>query len=542
MKCPKCGAEVKAKFNFCVVCGSNLEDPSKLNIEQIDKVDRGNYRSESDDGGFTIGSGTFTINDAVPETSSSLFTADELNDSLDEPYIPTLDPEQISMPDTSVPPQPFPQQPQSIYTQPQPQFQNPYVQGMYGQQMAMQGAQPNMTPQLIGYDLNGMPIYAPQAMMTPQLIGYDLNGMPLYAPVGMYPQQMAMQGYPQQNLQGMQPNMNPMQSPQQNLQGMPPNMNAMQSPQQSLQGMQPNMNAMQSPQQSLKGMPPNMNAMQSPQQSLQGMQPNMNAMQSPQPNAAPAGLSKELQEFAVDTEKSAPIENSPKPQVSQTSAISQDLVKELQSLVPDDETLIKEQQAKNRPAAFNDDDDDDDSDFFSQPKRRNDDMSDLSGAGVDFSMLAKPSSKKKSNVNYMNDVPLVNAAELAPNGSDKFTKMFMRSTDVVNADDLEENVRTKSRTTMNVTETANADELESFKRKPSKVTMNVSDSANADELETFKRSHNESLMGDADFAVEAMPKKKAYVDEIDLIELPEYMQARKTPRSPEKEKPSISEL
>ena len=96
MICPKCGAENKTKFKFCVVCGSNLEDPSKVNIEQID---RGGYKSEEDyassNQNFTIGSGTFTISDNAPTTASNMFTADELNESIydepDEPFIPTLE-------------------------------------------------------------------------------------------------------------------------------------------------------------------------------------------------------------------------------------------------------------------------------------------------------------------------------------------------------------------------------------------------------------------------------------------------------------------
>ena len=50
-------------------------------------------------------------------------------------------------------------------------------------------------------------------------------------------------------------------------------------------------------------------------------------------------------------------------------------------------------------------------------------------------------------------------------------------------------------------------------------------------------------MGNADHAVEAMPKKKSINDEIDNIILPDYMQARKTVRSESgKSSPALPEL
>ena len=57
----------------------------------------------------------------------------------------------------------------------------------------------------------------------------------------------------------------------------------------------------------------------------------------------------------------------------------------------------------------------------------------------------------------------------------------------------------------------------------------------------YEHEHKESIMAQADHAVEAMPKKKeAIVDEIDAIELPEYMQARKTVHT--EETPEIPDL
>ena len=53
--------------------------------------------------------------------------------------------------------------------------------------------------------------------------------------------------------------------------------------------------------------------------------------------------------------------------------------------------------------------------------------------------------------------------------------------------------------------------------------------ANADDLQANSKQHREALMAQADHAVQAMPKKpRTYNDEIDAIELPEEMKAKKT--------------
>ena len=543
MICPKCGAENKGKFKFCVTCGSNLNDPSKLNIEQ---VDHGGYRSEEDSGGFTIGSGTFTINDSAPETSSSLFTADELNASPDEPYIPTLDPEQLSVPDTTAPPpQPVMQQPMQ-YNQypynPQANMQaQPAPQAMYGQQMY----QPMMQPQLIGYDLNGMPIYAPQPMMQPQLIGYDLNGMPIYAPQPMQ-NMYAPNGMPQPQPGTPMPNMampNGIPQPQQSVPVQPqpgapmPNMampNGIPQPQPSV------------PVQPQPGAPmPNMampNGIPQPQQSA----PVQQQPSAPVPNRAmPNGIPQPQPSAPVQQQPSAPAPNMAMPngipQPQQSAPVQQQPSAPAQSQPSAPVKPAPTVTEKPKEANVVNDDDDDDSDFFSQPKQRNKDMNDVSADSFDFSPLEKPDKKRKTRC--MSDVPQVNADELAPNTTDKYNKMFMRSTKVVNADELEENVHIKSRATMNVTDKANADELEEYVKKQPKVSMKTTDTANADDLQKYEHEHVESIMSGADHAVEALPKKKSVNDEIDAIILPDYMQARKTVKSNSGAKsPALPEL
>ena len=197
MFCPQCGNDNPSKLKFCVKCGMNLENPSEVNYEQ---VDMGGYHTEDDpnSGKFSFGSGTFTISDNVPASnmSSDLYTADELNDdgeefdfsSFDEPYIPKLDADRVSLPNTAAPQQPMAGIP--------PMGGVPQQNGMpvYGQPMMYP------QPQIIGYDQNGMPIYGQPMMYTqPQFVGYDQNGMPVYTQPAPIPQPdpMAMQGIPQ---------------------------------------------------------------------------------------------------------------------------------------------------------------------------------------------------------------------------------------------------------------------------------------------------------------------------------------------------------
>ena len=67
--------------------------------------------------------------------------------------------------------------------------------------------------------------------------------------------------------------------------------------------------------------------------------------------------------------------------------------------------------------------------------------------------------------------------------------------------------------------------------------------ADADQLEAYVPQHSESIMSGDVTAVEALPKKKStYNDEIDAIELPEYMQARKSVKDDQPEIPGLPEI
>ena len=72
--------------------------------------------------------------------------------------------------------------------------------------------------------------------------------------------------------------------------------------------------------------------------------------------------------------------------------------------------------------------------------------------------------------------------------------------------------------------------------------MGDAENQQTDDFNTRTIRRRKVTMAEADHAVEAMPKKKKYVDELDLIELPEYMKARKKQKKNKPEYPEMSEL
>ena len=143
----------------------------------------------------------------------------------------------------------------------------------------------------------------------------------------------------------------------------------------------------------------------------------------------------------------------------------------------------------------------------------------------------------------MSDTPIVDGGKLAHNDADKFNRFYMRQTDTVNADDLAENTHVKVQDKMGVTQQVDADKLSENLTGKSRITMYTAGEANADSLEAYVPEHKEALMDEDLHAVEALPKKKnPYESELDKIELPEYMQAKKTVREETIEIPSIPQV
>ena len=470
MICPQCGNDNPSKLKFCVKCGMNLENPSEVNYEQ---VDMGGYHAEedSDSGKFSLGSGTFTISDnaQVSNMSSDLYTAEELNDddeefdfsSFDEPFIPKLDTDRLSLPGASSM-RPAAGAPQVGGMPQQNMTGAPQMGGMPQQNMAgapQMGGMPQQNgmpfygqpmmypqPQIVGYDQNGMPIYGqPMMYPQPQIVGYDQNGMPVYGQPAMYAQPaMPPQPDPMAHMGGM---------PQQPAAGVPqmggvPQMSGI-----------PQMNSI--PQ--MGGIPPYGAAQQSPQQKDSGR---------------------------VD--------------------------------VPDDFWKFFDGGKSHSPEK------DSDNDFFG---RTGNEFTDASAR------------KKSANKHYMSDTPLVDADKLSPNTSSKYNSLLMRKTDVVNADDLEAHDDTKKQDIMGVTREVDAERLNSYEHFKSRISMGDAGEADAENLEAYVPEHQEAIMSQNIDAVEALPKKKTtYNDEIDSIELPEHMQARKTTAVETPEIPGLPEM
>ncbi|MDE6102442.1 MAG: hypothetical protein K2F73_05655, partial [Ruminococcus sp.] len=167
-------------------------------------------------------------------------------------------------------------------------------------------------------------------------------------------------------------------------------------------------------------------------------------------------------------------------------------------------------------------------------------MGDVSAKGLDVGSLKKQDSKKK---NYMNETPLVDGDKLIPNDSAKFSKMYMRQTEKVSAENLEEKKTYGANHIMRATKEVDVNRLNVNKKYKSRITMSGAGEADPDTLESYTPKAKKPIMAEADHAVEAMPKKKPeYVDELDKIELPDYMKAKKTVRNDTPSLPELPEL
>ena len=530
MVCRSCGTNNERGFRFCVKCGSNLENPQEVNYEQ---VDMGGYHTEEEfsdnKSGFTFGSGTFVIRDTAPSNAASdMYTADELNESdeefdfsmYDEPYIPKLDTDRVSMPSNQqmnrnqAMPQMMnmPANQQMNRNQAMPQMMNmpanqqmnrnqavPQMMNMpANQQMNRNQAMPQMMnmpsnqqtnrnqtmpsqmnmqnqqaygqsamygqPQIVGYDQSGMPIYG-QPMMygQPQIVGYDQSGMPIYGQPVMYGQPQIV-GYDRS--------------------GMPIYGQPMMYGQPQITGYDRN------------GMP----VYGQPQQLKQ----NQNTSAVPQ--LAPLSEPEPAKKSEPETKKKS----------------GEDFWDFFDG---------------GKPKKHDDSADD----FFGKSSHKNSsDMGDLSTDGLDFSKL-KRNEKKKND--YMGDTPLVDASKLRRNDADKFNKFYMKQTDVVDASNLEAKKQEKQQDIMGVTKEVDANRLAAAEKYKTQIKMYTTANVNADDLEAYVPEHKKALMAEADHAVEALPKKKdAYIDDLDKIELPDYMQAKKTVKEEKAEIPSLPEV
>jgi hypothetical protein len=357
-------------------------------------------------------------------------------------------------------------------------------------------SQPGGMPQMNGMSqpggmpqMNGMP--QPMMYGQPQIIGYDQNGMPIYG-------QAQPMIYAQPQLIGYDQNGMPIYGQAQ----------PMMFAQPQLIGYDQN------------GMP--VYGQPQPMMYAQPQMKNENGEPVQQPFPQPMMFGGMPPQMAGGMPVyGAPQPQQPKPPKQEESRVD----------VPDDfwEFFDGGKSTKYAPDAMDD--------FFG---KHSNDMGSASQDNGDFGRLKK---FEKKRVDYMGDTPIVDAEKLNPNTAAKYNKLYMKQTATVNADDLAAKEETHTRDIMRPTREVDVSRLNAYEPIRSRVTMGAAGEADASELEAYVPERREALMSGDVKAVEALPKKRStYNDEIDAIELPDYMQARKTVREDQPEIPGLPEF
>lgn len=502
MICNACGTENENGFKFCVKCGNNMENPAEVNYEA---VDRGNYHAEEEfsenSGGFTMGDGTFVIRDTAPaESKKKMYTSDELNESEEEfDFSMYDDPAMAPLP---VPQTPQPVQPQQpMYNQGMPYGQqpaNPYMQQMQPMQQ-MQSMQPMQQmyaqPQIVGYDQNGMPLYGqPQPMMyaQPQIIGYDQNGTPLYG----QPQPMM---YAQPQIIGYDQNGMPVYG-QPQIQAQPQIIGYDQN------GMpvygQPQVQPMMYAQPQIVGYDQNgMPLYGQPQMQPMGGMP-MQGIQQQQMQAA-------------------------KPEPAKPAEPEKDEKQAFWDFFDEGSKKATSHEKEN--------------DFFGKAKPEPISSEDPF-ADIDNRRKKRMQEKMKAN-GVMGDMPVVDGSKLEKNDAGKLNSLYMQQVNDSSSADLKVGSGKHKHREMDGTREVDASMLSENLNVKSRVSMGYTENVEAENIEEAVHEHRESMMSQDIQAVEAMPKKKKpYESELDKIELPEYMQAKKTNREKTAEIPSLPDV
>jgi len=480
--CPSCGAKVDSGFSFCVKCGSRLDAAQE---PDYGKADMGGYHSEEEfpegRGGFTMSTGTFVIKDRPSSDSASdIYSADELNDS-DEVFDFSMydsSPEEGSTGNAGRMPEPSPAPAQQYDRYAAPA-------GQYASQGMQQPAYPGAQYQQQPYGQN--PQY-PGAQpfpgaVQPQLIGYDQNGMPVYSQPQMMYGQPQFIGYDQNGM--------PVYSQPQMMYGQP-----------QFIGYDQNGTPLYSQ--------PQM-AYQQPQ--FIGYDQNGMPVYS---QTMPAGTP--MQRYAPPQEQTQQQEQ-PAPESSEEDFWAFfDEGKDTKS---------------TREAA----------DFFGRtdhPELQDTGRRPSSDLGV------RPPEKKGGH--YMSDTPMVDASDLAPNDAHKYNRQYMRKTEMVDATDMQQAASgRRKREYMAATEEVDADKLAANERYRSRITMHAAGTADPDQLrpvspDSGRTPYRSEMMREASRPVDAMPKKKKYVDPTDLVELPEHMKAKKTVKEDKVEIPDLPKV
>ena len=181
-------------------------------------------------------------------------------------------------------------------------------------------------------------------------------------------------------------------------------------------------------------------------------------------------------------------------------------------------------------------------DFFGKAQTAEPDTSADPFADIDNRRKQRLKQKQQA-MGFMGDTPIVDGSKLEANTPDALNKLYMRQTGDAPSADLTVGSGKRQKGAMGVTQEVDASKLSSAMNVRSRVSMQESGEADADALEQYSPKHKEAIMAQADHSVEAMPKKvNPYESELDKIELPEYMQAKKTVHEDAAEIPSLPEI
>ncbi len=328
----------------------------------------------------------------------------------------------------------------------------------------------------------------PMMYAQPQIVGYDPNGMPIYS----QPQPVM---YAQPQIVGYDPNGMPIYSQPQPVMYTQP----------QIVGYDPN------------GMP-----IYSQPQPVMYAQPQIMGYD---PNGMPIYSQPQPMPYAQPQQIPAP----------QISAEPEKTVEEQES--PDNKQAFWDffNEGKKEPAPQKEE-----KDFFGRFKVDTIDPSDPF-ADIDNRRKQRLSAKEQNN-GVMGNMPVVDGSKLEKNDSSKINNLYMRQIKDSSSADLTVGTGKHEHRAMDETKEVDASKLSENLNIKSRVSMGYTDNVNAEDIEQVSKKHQEALMAQAEHAVEAMPKKVKYESELDKIELPEYMQAKKTVRDNTPEIPSLPEV
>lgn len=143
----------------------------------------------------------------------------------------------------------------------------------------------------------------------------------------------------------------------------------------------------------------------------------------------------------------------------------------------------------------------------------------------------------------MSDVPIIDGSTLEKIDSGSMNSIFMRKINDTASNDLAGNSGTHIKPSISGANEIDASNIPTGHSFTEKTFMKPTVAVNADDIEADSFKHREAIMAEPDHAVDPLPKKApVYVDELDKIELPEYMQAWKTPHDETKKIPTLPEI